>query len=472
MADKDDLISSTIEEDVLLWLTSPPLTFEEAQAYLLGLGHETLNIKLGLATTERLLEALINPAYFCQKIQIAGTNGKGSTAVMLDAITRAAGIRTALYTSPHLVNITERIRFDGHEIEPHDFARLTYTVRETAIRLRDTGVIEALPTFFEHLTAMFLLGCPDAWSELAILETGLGGRLDATTAAGAQIVGITSIALDHQEYLGETLVEIAAEKAAVIRSGVTAAVIAPQVPEVLAVIERRCAEVGVTPRLSDCAVETHGAEDDGRLRVTFKTARDRYEQVLLGLRGRHQVINACVAIQLAEALCDCGFTISRADITAGLESARHAGRLEILENSPRILFDGAHNIAGAQALREYLDEFIKTPVTLVFGAMRDKDLSEIARILFPVARRLILTQPMNPRAATPETLAALVRASAASATITLAASVAEALVKALEQTPSDELICVTGSLYLVGEVQSILAACGNAREVNQQPVVP
>jgi dihydrofolate synthase/folylpolyglutamate synthase len=432
------------------------MLFDEALKYLLSLGHETLTIKLGLANTERLLEALGHPQKAFRKVQIAGTNGKGSTAVMLDAILRAAGIKTALYTSPHLVSITERMRFGGREIQPEHFARLTARVRETAISLREAGAIPSLPTFFEHLTVIFLLACLDAGTELAILETGLGGRLDATTAARAEIVGITPVALDHQEYLGETLLEIAAEKAAIIRPGVTA-IVAPQTHEALTVIERRCAECEVALRLNDCAPAIHGASQDGRLRVTFESGRDLYENILMGLRGRHQVTNACVAIQLAEALRDGGFAISRADIIEGIQDARHAGRLEIYEESPRILFDGAHNTAGALALRDYLNEFVSQPVTLVFGAMRDKALSEIAAILFPVAQRLILTQPSNPRAATPAALANVVPPDAA-ATMTLTQSLSEALKIALEQTPRDALVCVTGSLYLVGEAQSILAA--------------
>jgi dihydrofolate synthase/folylpolyglutamate synthase len=439
------------------------MLFDEALQYLLSLGHETLAIKLGLANTERLLEALGQPQKAFRKVQIAGTNGKGSTAVMLEAITRAAKINTALYTSPHLVSITERMRFNGREIEPFDFARLTTGVRETSERLLESGLIETLPTFFEHLTAMFLIACADASTELAILETGLGGRLDATTAAGAEIVAITPIALDHQEYLGDTLVRIAAEKAAIIRPHVTAAIIAPQLAEVLDVILQRCAEFNITPRLNDCAFEIKGAEHDGRLRVTFATSRDRYENVLLGLRGRHQAVNACVAIGLAEELGQSGYAINRAEIIAGLESARHAGRLEIHEASPRILFDGAHNAAGAQALRDYLDEFVSAPVTLVFGAMRDKDLAEITRILFPAARRLILTEATNPRAASVEMLANIAARFIDSQTITLAPDIDEALTRALAQTPPDGIICVTGSLYLVGEAQSILRGSSEAR---------
>ena len=190
------------------------MNFEQALAYLLSLGHETLTIKLGLTNTETLLEALGNPQQQFPAVQIAGTNGKGSVAVTLESICRAAGIRVGLFTSPHLISITERIAIDGTPISEADFARFTSQVKETAAALVESGRLQTLPTFFEHVTAIALLAFREARIELAILETGLGGRLDSTTAARADIVAITPIAMDHQEYLGRSLAEIAAEKAA------------------------------------------------------------------------------------------------------------------------------------------------------------------------------------------------------------------------------------------------------------------
>jgi dihydrofolate synthase/folylpolyglutamate synthase len=429
--------------------------FDEALKYLLSLGHETLAIKLGLTNTERLLEALGRPQTSFPSVQIAGTNGKGSTAVMLEAAARAAGISTGLYTSPHLLSITERIRINGREISREDFARLTSKVRECAQALLFEGRLETLPTFFEHVTAIALLAFSEANVQLAILETGLGGRLDATTTAGAEIVAITPIALDHQEYLGETLREIAAEKAAIIRPGVIA-IIAPQAPEALDVILKRCDDCGVTPCLDECKATILDADETGHVRATFDTKEGRYENVLLGLRGRHQTTNAAVAIALAEALRERGFSLPPEAIIAGLESSTHAGRLELRDGQPAILFDGAHNLAGARALRDFLDEFIKGHITLVFGAMRDKDLTGIAATLFPIAQHLVLTQPSNPRAAALETLSRLVPHDFDSSRITFARDLHEALSAARAQTSPGGTICVTGSLYLIGEVQSYL----------------
>lgn len=423
--------------------------FNEAVEYLLSLGHETLTIKLGLRNTERLLSALNNPERSFTSVQIAGTNGKGSTAVTLDSICRAAGIRAGLYTSPHLVSITERISIAGIPITPEDFAACATRVRDVAQQLLHDKQIEALPTFFEHVTATALLAFRDAGIELAILETGLGGRLDSTTAAKADVVGITSIAMDHEQYLGNTLESIAAEKAAIIRPGVSAA-IANQPPEVMQVLLRRCEETGVVPVLEDGKHKIEEFTDDGRFCVTLQTAH-RYERVLLGLRGRHQIENAAMAIRLGELLQPRGFGIPVSAFANGISNAEHAGRLEIVSHEPLFLLDGAHNPAGAKALRAYLDEFARRPLTLVFGAMRDKRLDQIAQLLFPLADVLILTTVNNPRSASTEMLARY-----ANGAVTRANSTAEAIELAVERTPSHGLICVAGSLYLIGEVRPLV----------------
>ncbi|MBA2503413.1 MAG: bifunctional folylpolyglutamate synthase/dihydrofolate synthase [Pyrinomonadaceae bacterium] len=435
------------------------MNFDEALRYLLSLGHETLAMKLGLDNIKRLLRRLGDPQRSYAAVQLAGTNGKGSTAVMLDSICRRASLNVGLYTSPHLISVTERIRINGFEIAPAEFARLATRVRREAEALeRESG---ALPTFFEQVTTLALVAFREQEVDLAILETGLGGRLDATTAAEAKTIAVTPISIDHQEHLGETLEEIAAEKAAIIRKGARA-IIAPQAPVAREVIERRCRECNVTPRFVSDEVGIKEMCGDGRLRVTIKSGQEVYEDVRLGLRGRHQAINAAVAAAVAEELRTRGFAISRASIIEGLEAARHAGRLEkITCDSHVYLLDGAHNAAGAEALRTYIDEFVRVPVTIIFAAMNDKDLTAIINLLFPVARRLILTQIANPRAATPETLARHVPPHGGSSRIVCAPNSSEALRVARALTPLGETICVTGSLYLIGEIRSLLAErCG------------
>lgn len=433
------------------------MNFDESLSYLLGLGHETAAIKLGLDNVRRLLARLGGPHRAYPSVQIAGTNGKGSTAAMLASVCRAAGLRAGLYTSPHLVSVTERVRVSGREISREEFARLATRVRRASEEvLAESG---ALPTFFEQVTAVALEAFREARVELAVLETGLGGRLDATTAAEAGTVAITPVALDHQEYLGETLAEIAAEKAAIIRPGVRALVARGQEPEALEVILRRCREAGVVPRFATEDVTAEGACAGGRLRVTLRTGRDTYEGACLALRGRHQLTNAALAVALAESLAEEGFKITRGHVVSGLETAEHAGRLELYEvGGTRLLLDGAHNPAGARALREYLDEFEGAKVTFVFGAMRDKAVAEIGSILFPAAERLVLTRPDSPRAAAVDELLRAVPADDPPRSIALAPSAADALIIARAQTPPGRLVCVTGSLYLVGEVKALLAS--------------
>lgn len=431
------------------------MNFDQALDYLLRLGHETLAMKFGLENTERLLELLGQPQKAFPKVQIAGTNGKGSTAVMLDSICRAAGIRTGLYTSPHLQSIAERISINGRNISEDTFSRLTTLVSEAAHRLVSQGNLASLPTFFEHVTAVALVAFREKHIDLGILETGLGGRLDATTAAGAELIAITPIDIDHQEYLGATLSEIAAEKAGAIRPGVVT-VIAPQLPVALDVIVARCEYCNVDAGLIDYEIQIVDKDKLGRMLVTFKSKEDVYENVRVNLPGQHQTINASVAIGIAQALNRQGFTIPKDSIIVGLETAEHPGRLEWKHGRPSFLFDGAHNLAGVTVLREYLDKFVDAPITLIFGSMRDKELTEMAAALFPSATEIILTEIDNPRSASKESLAALIRVGSYKDRATVYRNSREALSAAIENSGPNGLICVAGSLYLVGEIKALL----------------
>jgi len=434
------------------------MNFAESTQYLLSLGHETLAMKLGLRSTELLLESLGNPQKSYESVQIAGTNGKGSTAATLAAICRAAGIPTGLYTSPHLVSITERITIEGRKISEEEFAEFASEVRTAAEGLLAQGKINAIPTFFEQVTAIALLAFRDANIKIAILETGLGGRLDATTVARANTVAITPVALDHQEYLGETLEDIAFEKAAIIRPGVTA-IIAKQLPEALEVILQRSRECEVEVTVGGCQAFELSSSPSGLFKVTFETSQDRYENVHLALRGRHQIENTGLAIQLAESLRSRGFVIRKAAIIDGIQRTTHPGRLSTVNQNrgPSVLLDGAHNPSAARILRDYLDEFVKGPLTLLFGAMRDKRLAEMAAILFPRSDYLVLTQPDNPRAASVETLQTLAENLVRDEKTIAEPNVSEALKRARAVTPLDGLICATGSLYLIGELSASLS---------------
>jgi dihydrofolate synthase/folylpolyglutamate synthase len=431
------------------------VNFDDSIEYLYNLGNEVLAMKLGLENIGKLLKALGNPQNNYLKVQIAGTNGKGSTCAFLETICLEAGISLGMTTSPHLISVTERVRINGTEISKEDFARHAGVIRETSEKLVEAGELETVPTYFEQVTAIALNAFAESKVELAILETGLGGRFDATTAAKAEIVAITPIDYDHQRILGDTLAEIAAEKAAIIRAD-TRVVVAPQKREAERVILDRCRDVSIEPIAisEDFIVKTHNPKISAPvISVNFSTENDVYHDIVLGLAGRHQLINALVAVNLAETLREFGFQIEKENIWNGLEKARHRGRLEIYKG---ILFDGAHNIGGAEALREYLDEFIKRPIVLIFGAMRDKDLSEITGILFPKAARLILTRVDNQRSMTAEELRDFVPQNFNDNRVIVAQNAREALRIAQNITSNEELICVTGSLYLVGEAQNIL----------------
>ena len=430
-----------------------PVNFNEAESYLLSLGNEVATMKLGLDAIRRLLAELGNPQERYRKVQVAGTNGKGSVCAFLNSICLRAGITTGLYTSPHLVSMTERVKIDGADIKEIDFACLATRVRKTVESLVASGELESIPTYFEQVTAIALLAFAEANVELAILETGLGGRLDATTAANAEIAAITRIDLDHQQYLGETIEEIAAEKAAIIHAG-SLVIAVPQTTAVEQVIDGRCREVGAELAWATTNILVKSERDvRPSLIATFVTDHSSYGNVLLwNMLGHHQIENASVAIGIAELLTDIGFEIDSRSVELGLEAASHPGRLEWIG---RFLLDGAHNLGGAKALRSFLDEFVERPVTMIFGAMDDKDVLEISGILFPVAHSVILTRPDNPRAIPPEDLREMLATPFTECPIDVTNSVAEAIKRAGE-LPDDHLVLVTGSLYLVGEARRIL----------------
>jgi dihydrofolate synthase/folylpolyglutamate synthase len=434
--------------------------YDEAVAYLYGLGNEVEAMKLGLVTVSRLLARLDEPHRRFASAIVAGTNGKGSVAAMLDAIARRAGLRTGLYTSPHLVEIVERIRVDGEAVSRERFAAHASRVREAAESLVDEGALGVVPTFFEQVTAIAFLEFAERRVDLAVLEVGMGGRLDATNVVDPLVAAVTPVALDHQRYLGGTLAEIAAEKAAVIKPG-AAAVVAHQPPEALEPIIERCLATDVLPRFVGEA-EIHHSEN-GRFTFSYETETARYDRITLGLRGRHQIENALVAIHAAEALRAANVEITRGAILDGLAEVQWPGRLELHLGAPPILLDGAHNVAGAHALRAYVDEFCHCPVTLVFAVMEDKDAEAIARELFPAMRAVVVTRPSNARAADPAKLAERLAERLADLLPNdggrpfVAATLDEALTWARRVTPRDGLICVAGSLYLVGETKALLA---------------
>ena len=445
------------------------MTYALAVEQLLALGHElhqTPAHKFDLDNMRVLLHALGNPERRFQSVLIAGTNGKGSTAATLAAITQAAGIRTGLYTSPHLIRVNERLRINGDEISDSEFAEIYERVDRASRQLIASSDLPWHPSFFETLTAMAFEYFASLGVELAILEVGMGGRLDATNATDPAISVITDIDLDHQKFLGKTIAEIAREKAGIIRrKGVV--VTLPQHPQANDVIGNAILEAGARgvnatpymPPVSPGVARETGNEPGAG-------ARNLYPLEVMGqqitvdspLVGRHQLRNIALAIATAEELNRFGFRITAGAVERGIRETHWPGRFQRMsagKDHPEIVLDVAHNPAGAWALRSALSQnYPDRPFTLVFGAMRDKAISEIADILFPLAAHIIVTVPDNPRAAGCNEVRAACRVPAE---ILCEPFPAEALRRARELAGPSGLIVVTGSIYLVGSALQSLS---------------
>ena len=394
-----------------------------------------------------LMRELGHPERAFRSVIIAGTNGKGSVSAYLDTALRGASLRVGRYTSPHLIHIRERMTVGGRNIGNPEFERLVLAVRDAAERLRRRGTIEEHPNHFEILTAVAFLYFQRHAVDIAVLEVGLGGRLDATNVASPLVSAIVSIDFDHEEYLGSTLAAIAAEKAGVVRAN-RAVVVGPMDGEAFGKIReisrRRRARVisalqGVVLRRSD-----------GELRV--RTPQGTYAHVH-PLPGAHQRINLVVAIRTLEALFAAGLKMDLPKAVAAMSLAVWPGRLERLDLQPPFLLDGAHNPAGAKALAAYLKE-TREPHVLVFGAMRDKHFGEMGETLFPLARRVVVTRVRMTRAATTEQLAEIGRRTGQA--VIEEPSIRGAVSKAASLARPGETVVVAGSLYLVGAVRRLL----------------
>jgi dihydrofolate synthase/folylpolyglutamate synthase len=411
--------------------------------YLFSL--EQIGIKLGLDQIRWVTARLGHPERGFRAVVVAGTNGKGSVAAMVERGLRAAGYRTGRYTSPHLIHIEERFAINGEPIDAATFETAAGRVRDAAARLA------APPTFFEATTALAFDVFREARVEIAVLEVGLGGRLDATNAVDAMAAVITAIDLDHQEHLGDTIALIAAEKAAVIKPGALA-ILADNPPAVEAVVTARCEAVGA--RLVRAREGVHVTSDmtSQTIRLDLTTPRGRYD-VTLGLRGRHQVQNAIAAVRLLEEMTQAGLaTVPAAAIRTGLEDVVWPARLEAASwRGHEVLVDGAHNPAGARALQSYLAEAYGRRVPIVMAVMREKAVDEMVAALAPSASHFVCTAPATPRAIPPSDLLAAVRRAAPGIPGEAVAGPIDALARAIGYgSPA----VVAGSLYLAGEIRA------------------
>lgn len=402
------------------------MTYPDSVRFLYALGNEIKTAKLGLERIQRVLAALGNPERAYRVVHVAGTNGKGSTCAMIDAALSAAGVRSGLYTSPHLLEPTERIRVDGREVTTGQFQRAFETVHAVAEQLD----LDCHPTYFETVTAMAFWLFREMGVETAVVEVGLGGRLDATNVVQPAGTVITAIDFDHESFLGGTIELIAAEKAGILKRGVPA-VFARQRPEAARVLESRAAELGIAVKRAE----------EYEVRDLHVTARgSSFNGITCPLAGAHQVDNAIAAVQALETL---GVS------PAGIAEARWPGRLEVVAPNPDIILDGAHNPAGARALVRYLEQFYRDRRRwIIFGAMRDKSIEEILGIISPIADEFIFTSIDNSRSLRPEALLEMAGRGR------VAADVGEALGMMRAEVKPDDVVIITGSLFLVGEARA------------------
>ena len=428
------------------------MTYPQAIAYLYEL--QRFGVKLGLENIRRLLTAVGDPHRRFPSILIGGTNGKGSTAVFLASILTTAGYRVGLYTSPHLLDFTERIRIDGEAIAHADVARLTDELRSVVTDIflaphtsHPAPRTVSHPTFFEVTTALAFLHFARRKADFAVVEVGLGGRFDATNLLDPEVAVITNIALEHEDYLGKTLGAIASEKAGIIKEGARV-VTATDAPEALAVIAEACHNRGATlfDVRATCDWKVTRSDLSGQ-RFVVAQAGHQTEEFCIRLLGRHQVTNAVTALAVARLLRTRADAISEPAIRDGLYRTRWPGRLHLFPGHPLVILDGAHNPAGAKALRAFLEEQrFAGRLILVFGVLQDKDWIAMLQELGPLAKRVILTRPESERAADPR---GLVEAERFCSKLEILEDVAEAITLARSVADPEDAVVVTGSLFII-----------------------
>lgn len=409
-------------------------------------------IKLGLGNIRVLLAELGDPQESFPSVHVAGTNGKGSVSAMLASILSRHGFRVGLYTSPHLVKVEERIRIADRLIDGADFCRLLNVIRRRIEKLLKNGRLSAHPTFFEVLTGLAFLYFREKGVDIAVLEVGMGGRFDATNIVTPLVSVITSIARDHEEYLGKGLRRIAREKAGIIKPGVP----------VVCGCEKGVARAVIGGRARALRAPLRGVFNfPGRFRAA-RTASGYHFQLDTGrevyrfspaLRGLHQGWNAALAVAAAETIADVWKPLVSGKIVAGIEGARWPGRLELVSRRPDVILDGCHNEEGAQALARYMRDFVPGRPVLVFAVARDKPVRKMADHLFPLARRIILTRFPSPRALDPYKISKMLPAFRKK--LTVEPDPVKAVRRALTETGPQGTVVVAGSLFLVGEVKRL-----------------
>lgn len=437
------------------------MNYDAAVRYLLSLGRElaapsqAAAAKFDLENISILNNRLGQPDHEYPSVHIAGTNGKGSTAAFLESILQRAGFRTGLNTSPHLEKINERMQINGEAISDEAFAETLTRVQAMIEDLLAAGKLRAHPTFFECVTAMAFEYFARERVDFGIFEVGLGGRLDATNILGPVVSIITSIDFDHENFLGHSIEQIAMEKAGIIKPGVPV-VSAASNPKANEVIRRRCDDLGArlveVDKLFRLDADACHAVDGYYSFVVAEALAKESIDVRLSLAGKFQVQNALTAIAAARLLAEQGYAIGKSAIQNGLAETRWPGRLEKLQSHPDVYLDGAHNPSAAKALAGFIAENLAgRKIWLIYGALRDKAVDEIAGVLFPHVAEVVFTEPSTSRSISAAQLAEMAAHHAKHFSIVPSAE--QALDQVLPEAAADDVIFVTGSLYLVGQLR-------------------
>jgi len=421
---------------------------QECHLYLQQI--QNLGMKFGLDNVREVLQSFGDPHTRYPSILVAGSNGKGSVCAMLNRMLTLSGIRVGMFTSPHLVRVEERIRIGEELISEEAFSRVLGRLKEKVEALIADRRLLNPPTYFEHLCCAAFLYFAEKGVDMALLEVGMGGRFDATNVVTPTVSVITTISAEHQKYLGNTLDRIAYEKAGIIRPGVPV-VCGVKPGKAHQTIKRRAEELGA-PFLGVFERRESFAVQEGERGPLFRVRLEGEDFTFASsLPGEHQGRNAAVALAAALVLRRQGFPLEKDLVVKGIETARWEGRLEVFRRKPLVLLDGAHNEEGALALRKYVLERIPEPRILVFASMRDKKVERMADILFPLARKVILTRFPFHRSASPEEIAA--KAGKYAERFHLQPDPVEAYRTALRRAGSRGAVLVTGSLFLVGEIK-------------------
>lgn len=424
------------------------MNHQECLSYLEKI--QNLGIKFGLDNVRAILDSGGNPHQKFPSILVAGTNGKGSVCALLTHIITLHDLRAGLFTSPHLVRIEERIRIGKKPISVRSFCQILTRLREKIEDLISSGRLLSPPTYFELMTCLGLIYFKEQKVDIAVLEVGMGGRFDATNVADPLVTLITTISAEHQEFLGESLEQIAFEKAGIIRKGIP----------VICGVEKKEAFLTIKKRAEELQAPFFGVFEneknflplkaDNGYSFEYRTKREKY-RFSPRLMGFHQGKNAAMAIVAAEQLSENWKKLEKEKIIQGIESCQWEGRLEIVSRHPLIILDGAHNEEGADALKSYIRDFISSPIILVFAMMRDKKITKISEILFPLAKKIILTRFPYFRAASPEEIKA--KTMRFKDRILVEPDPKRAFHLALQEANPQDSVLVTGSLYLVGEIK-------------------